>query len=65
MAFTLGGAAMGLSAPVAAAQPTFAFFVGALGAATLLDPAASRVFARFLRSDSLTVSGTSVAVTTQ
>ncbi|MFI5053827.1 MAG: hypothetical protein ACHQDE_05650, partial [Acidimicrobiia bacterium] len=49
----------------AGAQPTFAFFVRALGVAILLDPANNRVFARFRRSDSLIVGGTSVAVMTQ
>jgi hypothetical protein len=46
------------------AQPTFGFFVRGLGVAIPLDPAVNRVFARFKRSDGLTVGGTSVAVVT-
>jgi len=49
----------------AGAQPTFGFFVRALGVAISLNPAVNRVFARFQRSDSLTVGGASVAVMTQ
>jgi DNA-binding beta-propeller fold protein YncE len=48
----------------AGAQPTFAYFIRGLGVAIPLDPAVNRVFARFRRSDSLIVGGTSVAVRT-